>query len=277
MVKKLISELLGTFLLVFFGCGAAVIFPQFALSVVQVDYLLVALTFGLVLMAIVYMFGKVSGAHVNPAVSIAMLIDGRMDVLTFVGYVVAQIIGGIAGAAALYGVLGELTQLGANGFGTIQILDATGSALVNTIEVKWLLALIIEAILTFVFVLVVLSVTKKENSNNGIVIGLTLALVHIFGLPFTGTSVNPARSIGPALFTGGTALSNVWVFIVGPLVGGILAALLYRFVLKEKEAKTPVKAVAEIAEVEVEAEEKPVAKKVVAKKAAAKKSTKKSK
>ena len=106
MVKKLISELLGTFLLVFFGCGAAVIFPQFALSVVQVDYLLVALTFGLVLMAIVYMFGKVSGAHVNPAVSIAMLIDGRMDVLTFVGYVVAQIIGGIAGAAALYGVLG---------------------------------------------------------------------------------------------------------------------------------------------------------------------------
>ena len=108
-----------------------------------------------------------------------------------------------------------------------------------------------------------------------IVIGLTLALVHIFGLPFTGTSVNPARSIGPALFTGETALSNVWVFIVGPLVGGILAALLYRFVLEEKEAKTPVKAVAEVAEVEVE--EKPVAKKVVAKKAAAKKSTKKSK
>jgi len=272
MVKKLISELLGTFLLVFFGCGAAVIFPQFALSVVQVDYLLVALTFGLVLMAVVYMFGKVSGAH---AVSIAMLIDGRMDVLTCVGYVVAQIIGGIAGAAALYGVLGELTQLGANGFGTIQILDATGSALVNTIEVKWLLALIIEAILTFVFVLVVLNVTKKENSNNGIVIGLTLALVHIFGLPFTGTSVNPARSIGPALFTGETALSNVWVFIVGPLVGGILAALLYRFVLEEKEAKTPVKAVAAVAEVKVE--EKPVAKKVVAKKAAAKKSAKKSK
>ncbi len=236
MAKKFISEFVGTFMLVFFGCGTAVVMTKLAakaaslLGVSELVFTLVpiALAFGLVLTACCYTIGKVSGSHVNPAVSIAMLIDGRIDVIECVEYIIAQVLGAIAGAGALSLVLDSTKNLGANGF---ESASALGSAIVTPV-----VALVIEAILTFVFILVILCVTAdKENKHAGLVIGLTLALVHILGIPFTGTSVNPARSIGPALLQSGNAINYLWVFIIGPIVGGILAALFYKFVLKDEE------------------------------------------
>lgn len=232
MIRKFISEFVGTMLLVIFGCGAAVAANQYVTSIYNIalpfTMLLIAFAFGLILMALVYTIGKVSGCHVNPAVSIAALINGRVTVFECVYYVCAQVLGGIAGAGVLSWIFGAITSLGANGYETLSALPK-----VTTLPV----AIAVEAILTFVFVLVVLATTKKENCTSGIVIGLTLTLVHIMGLPFTGTSVNPARSIGPALFTGGVALEQLWVFIVAPLIGGILAALFYRFVIEEPTSK----------------------------------------
>jgi len=230
MIKKFISEFVGTLLLVFFGCGTAVAANKYATSIfgagLPFNMLLISFAFGLVLMALVYTIGKVSGSHVNPAVSIACLIDGRISVLECVYYIIAQILGGIAGALLLAFVFGSNTALGANGYDTLSALST-----ITTLQV----ALVIEIILTFVFVLVVLATTKDDNKHAGIVIGLTLTLVHILGLPFTGTSVNPARSIGPAILTGGTALEQLWVFIVAPIVGAILAALFYRFVIDDRK------------------------------------------
>ena len=229
MIKKLISEFVGTMLLVFFGCGTAVAVNTYVAGIYGVSLpftmILIAAAFGLVLMALAYILGNVSGCHVNPAVSIAMLINKRISVLECIEYIVVQILGAIVGAELLGIIFGSYTSLGANGYAALSALPN-----VTTLGV----AITIEAILTFVFVLVVLSTTAKKNDNAGIVIGLTLMLVHIMGIPFTGTSVNPARSIGPALFTGGEALSQLWVFILAPLVGGALAALFYRFVLTNK-------------------------------------------
>lgn len=236
MVRKFISELVGTCLLVIFGCGTAVAMNTYVKGIYGTDLVFtmvgIALAFGLVLTALAYTIGKVSGAHVNPAVSVAALIDGRITVLECVYYVVAQILGGILGALALTWVYGGTAALGANGY---EAASALGAKIV-TMPV----ALAVEIVLTFVFVLVVLSATKKESCTNGIVVGLGLTLVHLFGIPFTGTSVNPARSIGPALLTKGIALDQLWVFIVGPLVGGILAALFYRFVISPEEEATDV-------------------------------------
>ncbi len=238
MVKKWISEFVGTMLLVIFGCGTAVAFNTYVSAVAGIalpwSLIVIACAFGLVLTALVYTIGKVSGAHVNPAVSIACLIDGRMSVVECIEYVILQVLGGIAGAAVLLLIFGSGSSLGANGYDTLSALQTVAP----TIQVTAGMAFGIEVILTFVFVLVVLATTKKENCNAGIVIGLTLTLVHIMGIPFTGTSVNPARSIGPALLTGGDAVSQLWVFILAPLVGGILAALFYKFVISD-ETPTP--------------------------------------
>lgn len=226
MIRKLISEFIGTMLLVVFGCGTAVAANQYVTTIFGVglpfNMLLISAAFGLVLMALVYTIGKVSGCHVNPAVSVACCIDGRMSIVECVEYIVFQVLGAICGAAILGLIFGGFTSLGANGYDTLSALPA-----ITTLRT----AIIVEVILTFVFVLVVLSATAKESDNAGIVIGLALALVHILGLPFTGTSVNPARSLGPALFTGGVARSQVWVFIVAPLIGGIMAALFYKLVI----------------------------------------------
>ena len=217
-IKKYVAEFIGTFVLVFFACGTA--------AVVGCDtdggYLMTALAFGLVIVAMAYSIGNVSGCHINPAVSIAMLISKKLSFKDFVGYVVAQFAGAIAGAAALMAFVGKESGLGTN-------------ALFEDSVVK---SLTIEIILTFVFVIAILGVTSKASNGSvaGIVIGLSLTLVHILGISFTGTSVNPARSFGPALFVGGDALSNVWVFIVAPLIGGALAAIVYGF-LAEKESK----------------------------------------
>lgn len=226
--KKYLAEFIGTCVLVTFGCGTAMTVG--CNSDAGCGYILTALAFGLVIVAMAYSIGNISGCHINPAVSIGMLTAGKMSVKDFFGYVVAQFLGAIAGAGILKGVFsmaGLLTEankgLGSNGL-------AGGSVGAS---------LIIEVILTFVFVLAILGVTSKVENGAvaGIVIGLTLTLVHILGIGLTGTSVNPARSFGPALLAGGDAFANVWVFILAPLVGGVLAAAVYGFLDSKKEEK----------------------------------------
>lgn len=215
-IKKYVAEFIGTCVLVLFACGTA--------AMVGCDtpagYLATAISFGLVIVAMAYSIGNVSGCHVNPAVSIAMLISGKLSVKDFIGYIIAQFAGATAGAALLMLFAGKESGLGTNALYDNNVL----------------LSLLIEVILTFVFVLAILGVTSKvENSSvAGIVIGLSLTLVHLLGIAFTGTSVNPARSFGPAIFVGGDALANLWVFIVAPLVGGALAAVVYKFLDSKK-------------------------------------------
>ena len=216
-LRKYIAEFIGTFVLVLFACGVA---AKTGCKFPEAGYIATALAFGLVIVAMAYSIGNVSGCHINPAVSIAMLVSGKMSFKDFIGYIVAQFAGAIGGAAVLWYFLGSNEALGQNG-------------LYNGDVVK---SLIIEVVLTFVFVLAILGVTSKVENGKvaGLVIGLSLTLVHLLGIPFTGTSVNPARSFGPALFVGGDALCSVWVFIVAPLVGGVLAAIVYRLIDKNK-------------------------------------------
>jgi len=217
-IKKYIAECIGTFVLVLFACGAAVV-CQCSLDN-YAGYLLTALAFGLVIVAMAYSIGNVSGCHINPAVSIAMLVSGKMNIKDFCGYVVAQFVGATLGAGCLK-LFAPDSGLGTNGLFNGNIG----------------LSLLIEVILTFVFVLAILGVASKPEYSSvaGLVIGLSLTLVHIFGIYFTGTSVNPARSFGPALFVGGEALANVWVFILAARVGAVLAALVYKFLAPEKK------------------------------------------
>lgn len=225
--KKYIAEFIGTFILVFVGCGSAV----FLGCDVTGGHLAVALAFGLAIVATAYVIGDISGCHINPAVSLAMLIRKKLTVIDFIGYVIAQIIGAIAGAAVLKVLvsgfnLTDLTGgLGSNGVGNAGGIGG---------------AIIVEIILTFIFIFTILGVTSNSNNGSvaGLVIGFTLAFVHIIGIPLTGTSVNPARSIGPALFAGGDALSNVWVFIVAPLVGAALAAIVFTLITDNKNKDT---------------------------------------
>ena len=265
MVRKLISEFVGTMLLVVFGCGVAVAANTYVASIfgagLPFTIVAIALAFGLILTALVYTIGNVSGCHVNPAVSIAMAIDKRMNVIECIEYIVVQILGAIVGSIVLAMIFGSYQSLGANGFDAL-------SALPNLTTMP--VAILVEIILTFTFVLVVLAVTaKKDNHSNGLIIGLTLTLVHIMGLPFTGTSVNPARSIGPALFTGGEAFAQVWVFVVAPIAGAILAALFYKFVIKSYEEETKVEE--DMEDVVIEKKVKPEPKKTTTKKSAPKK------
>lgn len=223
-MKKYVCEFVGTLMLVLLGCGSAVLAGK-SIGVVGI-----ALAFGLAIVAIAYSVGRISGGHVNPAVSLAMFINKKMDVKDFCGYVVAQILGAFAGSGLL-ALIVSMTKLqnaglGANGFGD---LSGVGLTLVG--------ALIVEVIATFIFVLVILGVTHndKYSSKAGIVIGLVLTLIHIVTIVLTGTSVNPARSLAPAVLTGGEALSQVWVFILAPLVGGALAAFAWKFISKDEK------------------------------------------
>ena len=225
-MKKYMCEFIGTLVLVLFGCGTAV----FVGCATEAGILTTALAFGLSIVAMAYVIGNVSGCHVNPAVSLACLIDGRMTLKDFFGYVVAQVLGAIAGSGILYGIVActgmTVAGYGANGFGDA---SAVGISMIG--------ALIVEVILTCVFIYTILGVTadEKKGSVAGIVIGLTLTFVHILGIPLTGTSVNPARSLSAAIFSGATAMSQVWVFIVAPFVGAALAAVLYRLLNKEEK------------------------------------------
>lgn len=221
--RTLIAEGLGTALLVFFGVGAATLSFGFkaAGGSISAGVVATALTFGLVLLALVYAIGPISGCHVNPAVTIGFLAARRISVADAVGYWVAQFVGGIAGSAALFGVFHSsplytsTVGLGANGWGANSMIEASAGG-----------AFAIEVILTAVFVFVILAVTKQASNAAvaGLAIGLTLTLVHLVGIPVDGTSVNPARSLASAVFAGGGSLGQVWLFIVAPLIGGLIAA-----------------------------------------------------
>lgn len=218
--KKYLAEFIGTGVLVFFACGVAGQICDVAGN--GCGYLGTALAFGLVIVAMAYSIGNISGCHINPAVSIAMLVSGKMTLKDFIGYIISQFAGATAGAALLRLVVDDPTKLGCNGlFRDNPIVSG-----------------IIEVILTFVFVLAILGVTSKDENSSiaGLVIGGALTLVHLLGIAFTGTSVNPARSFGPALLSGdAVALNALPVFIIAPLVGGILAALVWKFLNDAKK------------------------------------------
>ncbi|QWH94172.1 MIP/aquaporin family protein [Bacillus mycoides] len=221
MLKKTIAEFIGTFVLVLFGTGVAVIGG----GIEGIGTLGIAMAFGLSIVAMAYSIGTISGCHINPAVSIAMFINKRMNAMELSYYLLAQILGGLLGTATLVTILRSaklpLDNLGQNSFGTLGLSGA----------------FLVEFILTFVFVLVIVAVTGKKGSSSlaGLVIGFTLVLIHLLGIPLTGTSVNPARSIAPALFAGGEALSQLWVFIVAPILGGIVAAIVGKFILNTEK------------------------------------------
>ena len=217
-IKKYLAEFIGTAVLVLFACGVA---GQICTEQNGTAGLIgTALAFGLVIVAMAYSIGNVSGCHINPAVSIAMLINKKISAKDFCGYVIAQFLGAIAGAAVLYFIVKDPTKLGCNGL-------YQGSRI-------WM-SFGIEVALTFVFVIAILGVTSRESNGHvaGLVIGGALVLVHLLGISFTGTSVNPARSFGPALIAGN--LANIWVFLLAPLVGGALAAIVYRFLDPEEK------------------------------------------
>ena len=227
-MKKYFCEAIGTCVLVLFGCGTA--------CLTKGDIVITALAFGLSIIAMAYVIGNISGCHVNPAVSLAMLINKKMDLKDFCGYVVSQILGAFV-ASVILKLIVNMTNLGdvglgANGYGE---LSAVGLTLAG--------AFIIEIIATFIFILTILGVTHNEEYSSvaGLVIGLVLALIHIVVIPLTGTSVNPARSLAPAtvmaIIGKYEAIKQVWVFIVAPFVGSALAAFAFKFLNKEKEVK----------------------------------------
>lgn len=223
--QKYLAELIGTFVLVFFGCGAAVI------AGTSLGVLGIAAAFGLSVLVMVYAIGPVSGCHINPAITVAMLVNGKIPSRDAIVYIVVQCIGAVIAAALLLTVASGLPTyslavngLGQNGYG---IASPGGYAMVS--------CLIAEIILTFVFLMVVFGATSKAAPAGfaGIAIGLSLTLVHIVGIMITGTSVNPARSLGPALLVGGTALAQLWMFIIAPLIGAILAALVWKHLFRD--------------------------------------------
>lgn len=225
-MKKWIAEFIGTMTLVTLGCGTAMLVGCDAAN--GSGYLLTALAFGLTIVGMAYCVGNISGCHINPAVSLGVLMSGGMTVSDFCGYVVAQCLGALCGSGLLTLIfnLGGVEDM-TGGLGTNGLTGVNGSVGAG---------LLVEIVLTFIFVLTILGVTSKNaghGSFGGIVIGFTLVLVHILGIGLTGTSVNPARSLGPAIVaacTGNTApIACVWVFIVGPLVGAAIAAVVYKY------------------------------------------------
>ncbi|GGB06079.1 MIP family channel protein [Puia dinghuensis] len=233
-MKKYLAELIGTFSLVLVGCGAAVISGKTiaAGAPAGIGLLGIALAFGLTVAVMCYAIGPISGCHINPAITVAMLVAGKINGRDAVGYIVGQFVGALLGAAVLYAfqqgasnfTMGEWA-LGSNGWGP--------GYLGNYSIVSAFLA---EAVMTFLFLFVIFATTSKLGTGpmTGLAIGLTLVLIHLVVIPITGTSVNPARSFGPALFAGGKALQQLWLFIVAPLVGGIVAAWLWKGVFETK-------------------------------------------
>ena len=221
ITKKCVAELIGTMVLVLMGCGSAVIAGAY------VGALGVAFAFGLAVLAMVYAIGSISGCHINPAISISMLVAGKLSAKNTVLYVVFQCVGAAIGAGILYAI-----AVGNPAFNLA--FDGLGANMYSTYSLAS--ALIAEIVLTFIFVLVVHGSTSEKAPKGfaGVSIGLSLVLIHLVGIPITGTSVNPARSLGPALFVGGTALSQLWLFWVAPIVGGILAAVVWKIFKQQK-------------------------------------------
>lgn len=228
-MKKLVAEFIGTLWLVLGGCGSAVLaaaYPELGIGFVGV-----AIAFGLTVVTMAYAIGHISGCHLNPAVSIGLWIGGRFDKKELLPYIAAQILGGIAGAVILYiiasGKAGfEIGGFAANGYGEH---SPGGYSL--------LAALVTEIVMTFMFLIIILGATHSKASKGfaGLAIGLGLTLIHLISIPVTNTSVNPARSISQAIFAGGWALEQLWLFIVAPIVGAILAGLVYKMISPEKE------------------------------------------
>lgn len=230
-MKKPVAEFIGTFTLVLFGCGAAVI-AGMGTGATSIDVLGIAFAFGLAIVAMAYGIGPVSGCHVNPAVSLGVFVAGRMSVGDLIAYVIAQCLGAIAGAAVLYLILtgkasGWTGGLGQNGWGTGYLGEY------NTTS-----AFVFELVATFLFLVCILGVTQKGSPAHlaGLAIGLTLVVIHIVGINVTGVSVNPARSLGPAVFVGGQAIAQLWLFIVAPLLGALAAGVLFRIGLLAHES-----------------------------------------
>lgn len=230
---KYFAELIGTFVLVFIGTASAVLAsgPNAAHTGSAIGFTGIAFAFGISVLIMVYAIGPISGCHINPAITIAMLIAGKISVKDAIGYIIAQVIGAVIGSAILLviakGMPGydiAINGLGQNGYGTH---SPGGFNLQST--------LIGEIVLTFIFIFVVFGSTAKNAAPGfaGLAIGLALTAVHLVGITVTGLSVNPARSIGPALFVGGEAISQLWLFIVAPIVGGILAAIVWKTLKRE--------------------------------------------
>jgi aquaporin Z len=220
-IRKYLAELIGTFGLVLIGCGSAVIAGKY------VGFLGISFAFGLTVLAMVYAIGKISGCHINPAISIAMLVAGKMKWRDTIFYVIAQCIGAIIASAILLAIATGISDyslshvgLGQNGYGAY---SPGGYSL--------LAALIAEIVLTALFLFVIFGSTSKKAPEGfaGVSIGLTLVFIHIVGIPITGTSVNPARSLGPAVLVGGAAFSQLWLFWVAPIIGGIIAAVIWKY------------------------------------------------
>ena len=240
-MKKYLAELIGTFALVLFGCGAAVVdgktIPAAVLpdAPLGVGILGIALAFGLAVVAMAYAIGPISGCHINPAITISMLVAKKISGKDAVGYIIAQLIGAVIGSAVLYAFIQGGPNfsgipeygLGANGWGPGYLGGYSTTS-----------AFLAEAILTFLFLFVIFGTNSRfgNSSMAGLAIGLTLVLIHLVAIPITGTSVNPARSFGPAIFAGGKALSQLWLFIVAPIVGGVAAALVWHGVFDKENS-----------------------------------------
>ena len=233
-MKKVIAEFIGTFSLVLFGCGAAVVAGVSTTGPSGLGLLGISFAFGLAVVAMAYTIGPISGCHINPAISIAMLVAGKMNIKDAIAYIIAQFAGAIAGAGILYLIVAGKNDynglgdwaLGSNGWGEGYLGNySTGAAFIT------------EVVMTCLFLLVIFATTSKTGNSNmtGFAIGITLVLIHMVAIPITGTSVNPARSFGPALFAGGKAMSQVWLFLVAPVIGGVLGAALWKAVLQTKD------------------------------------------
>jgi len=227
MTKKITAEFIGTFWLVLGGCGSAVLaaaFPGVGIGLVGVS-----LAFGLTVLTIAYSLGHISGAHLNPAVSFGLWMGGRFSIKELFPYIIAQILGAILAAVVLYiiatGNGSAIGNFAANGYGEH---SPGGYTLVA--------ALVTEVVMTFIFLIVILGATDERAPKGfaGIAIGLALTLIHLISIPVTNTSVNPARSISQAIFVGGWALSQLWLFIAAPIIGAILAGIVYKFIFGEK-------------------------------------------
>ncbi|VVB65859.1 Aquaporin AqpM [Candidatus Gugararchaeum adminiculabundum] len=222
-LNKYAAELIGTLALVLMGCGSAVIAGN------QIGFLGISFAFGLTVLVMVYAIGSISGCHINPAITISMLVAGKINAKDAAGYILSQIIGGIIGAGILLAIMNGMpgyslavNGLGQNGYGVGYLGQFSATS-----------AFIAETVFTMLFLLVIFGATSKRAPQGfaGIAIGFTLVLIHLVSIPITGTSVNPARSIGPAVFVGGKALEALPLFLVAPVLGGILAALLWKYVL----------------------------------------------
>jgi aquaporin Z len=249
LFKKAIAELIGTCVLVVLGCGVAVATGCEG----NAGIVATALAFGFSIVAMAYSIGNVSGCHINPAVSLGFLVAKKMSLKDFLVYLAAQLVGAILGATILYFIFwnerGAGLTYGANQI-QVALMSQSGSGLSTNYTItasSYVLAVLSEIVLTFVFVLAILGVTSKEENSKvaGIVIGIVLVLVHLLGIRLTGTSVNPARSIGPALLAMANGeyepIKEIWIFIVGPFAGAALAGLVFNTLLAPKAAKAEAK------------------------------------